>query len=80
MNNSHRLLFIVYYFEDPHSFVDKLSSVTFFLLISSRALLIFINSCIDSICTAEGNSKSKKAVRMILFFITDCLCINKHAK
>ncbi len=49
MNNSHRLLFIVYYFEYPHSFVDKLSSVTFFLLISSRAF--FIN--IDSICTAE---------------------------
>jgi len=42
MNNSHRLLFIVYYFEDPHSFVDKLSSVTFFLLISSRALLIYL--------------------------------------
>jgi len=53
MNNSHRLLFIVYYFEDPHSFVDKLSSVTFFLLISSRVVEIFIYSCIDSICTAE---------------------------
>ena len=57
MNNSHRLLFIVYYFEDPHSFVDKLSSVTFFLLISSRALLIYLFMLvIDSICTAELTS------------------------
>lgn len=37
-NKSHRLLLIVYYFEDPHSFVGKLSSVTVFLLISSLAL------------------------------------------
>lgn len=28
MNNSHRLLFIVYYFEDPHSFVGKMQQQT----------------------------------------------------
>ena len=28
MNNLHRLLFIVYYFEDPHSFVEKMQQQT----------------------------------------------------
>jgi len=65
MNNSHRLLFIVYYFEDPHSFVDKLSSVTFFLLISSRVVEIFIYSCIDSICTAELRPCERLIIRQL---------------